>query len=191
MKNIILTLLFILVGVIAQAQKGTTTFSISYGEGKGQIKPILAKAEMLGRYDEGDVRTFDVGLSGKVSKHTALEIGVSVLNHRYLFTTYEPRFQKSENRSVNTLVFPIKLRVDILKYFFVGGGIFLSAELDRGRGRAVDLGVGIGAGVQYYFKNKYGIFIYPQTNIHTLSIGLQENHTSFGLAYRIPNPNQK
>lgn len=189
MKNILLTLSFILVGVFAQAQKGTTTVLLSYGDGKGQIKPLMAKAEMLGRYDEGDVRTFDVGLAGKVSKHTALEIGVSVLNHRYLFTTYEPRFQKSENRSVNTLVFPIKLRVDILKYFFVGGGIFLSAELDRGY--AVDLGVGIGAGVQYYFKNKYGIFIYPQTNVHRLTIGLLENHVAFGLAYRIPNPNKK
>ena len=187
MKNILLTLSFILFGVFAEAQKGTTTFSLSYGKGKGQIKTLLAKADMLGRYDEGAIRSFDLGLAGMVSKHTAVEIGLSVLNHRYLFTKFDyPGLQQAETRSENTLVFPIKLRVDILKYFFVGGGFLLVTEF--GSERPVDLGVSIGAGVQYYFKNKYGVFIYPQTNIHTLTIGLLENHTSFGLAYRIPNP---
>lgn len=180
----LLIVLFLALPILAQAQKGTATFSISYGNGKGQIKPLMAKAEMLGRYDEGSVHTFDIGLAGMISKHTAIEIGISRLNHRYVFTKFDyPSLQQSETRSVNTVVFPIKLRVDILKYFFISGGFLLNAEV--GKGRQIDLGVGIGAGVQYYFKNKYGVFIYPQTNIHTLTIGLLENHVAFGLAYRI------
>lgn len=169
----------------AQAQKGTTTISISYGDGKGQIKPLMAKVEMSGRFDEGPVRSFDMSLAGMVSKHAAVEIGVSVLNHRYLFTKYDyPGPQQPETKVANTIIFPVKLRVDILKYLFISGGFLLNAEL--GKGHPVDLGFGIGAGIQYYFKNKYGVFVYPQTNIHTIAIGLLENHIAFGLSYRIP-----
>lgn len=187
MKNILLTLSFILFGVFAQAQKGTTTFSLGYGKGKGQIKPLMAKAQMLGAHSEGDVRTFDVSLVGAVSKSTAIEIGLSLLNHRYQYRKFDfPVSNVLEDKSVYTLIFPIKVRFDILKYFFISGGFLLINDFDRGR--QTDLGVSIGAGVQYYFKNKYGVFIYPQTNVHTLTIGLLENHTSFGIAYRIPNP---
>lgn len=179
-----LIVLFLSFAFLAQAQKGTVTFSISYGHGKGEIKPLMAKAEMSGRFDEGPVHSFDMSLAGMISKHTSVEIGVSTLNHRYLFTSFDYlNLQQSETRSVNTLIFPIKLRVDILKYFFIGGGFLLNAEL--GRARKLDLGVGIGAGVQYYFKNKYGVFIYPQTNIHSLAVGLAEQHITYGISYRI------
>lgn len=167
-----------------KAQKGTTTFSVSYGSGKGQLKPIMAKAEMTGRFDEGPIRSLEINLAGKVNKNATVEIGISVLNHRYLFTSFDyPGLQRSENRSANILLFPIRLRVDILKYFFISGGFLLNAE--PGKSYQADLGVGIGAGVQYYFKKKYGIFIYPQTNIHSLTIGLAENHVAYGIAYRL------
>jgi len=183
MKNILIVFLLSFV-FFAHAQKGSGTFSASYGIGKGQVKTQLAKAEMLGIYAEGDVRTFDLNLAGAISKSTAIEIGVRVLNHQYQFTSFDfSRKIVTENRSVNTMVFPIKLRVDILKYFFISGGILLSADI--GRSRQVDLGAGIGAGVQYYFKNKYGFFIHPQTNVHTLIIGLSESHIAFGVSYRI------
>jgi hypothetical protein len=185
MKYIVM-LLLLSYTISAQAQKGTTTFSVSYGDGKGQIRPLLAKAEMTGSYSEGTIRTFDFGLSGMLSDYAALEIGVSILNHRYQYTKYDfPNgLQSPVNKSVNTLVFPLKLKFDILKYFFVSGGILLNADL--GVHDEIDIGFGIGAGVQYYFKNKYGFFIYPQTNVHTIAIGLSENHVAFGLAYRIP-----
>lgn len=184
--KIIFMVPFLFIVFLARAQKGTATFSISYGDGKGQIKPMLAKAEMLGTYTEGPVRSYDVSLAGALSKSTALEIGISVLNHQYQFTKFDfPDKRISVNRSVNTLVFPIKLRVDILKYFFISGGFLLNTEV--GQSDQVELGVGIGVGVQYYFKNKYGFFIYPQTNIHRVTIGLKENHIAFGLSYRILN----
>ena len=188
MKNILLTLLFILVGVFAQAQKGTTTFSISYGEGKGQRKPILAKVDPSGLSSEGPIKTFEVGASGMIGKYTSLDIGVSLLNHRYQYTQLDRPGRTPVDKSLNTFVFPIKLKVDILKYIFISGGILLNSDMG---GYQVDLGFGIGAGVQYYYRNRFGIFIYPQTNIHSLAVGLSEEHVAFGLAYRIPNPNKK
>jgi hypothetical protein len=132
MKSILIVLL-LLFAFLAQAQKGTTTISMSYGDGKGQIKPLLAKAEMLGRYSESTIRTFDVSLAGAVSTSTAIEIGVSVLNNQYQFTKFDfPDKQVSVNRSVNTLVFPIKLHVDIFKYFFISGGFLLNTDVGKG-----------------------------------------------------------
>ena len=167
----------------ARAQKGTTTVSISYGDGKGQIKPMLAKAQMNGSYSEGALQTFDIGLVGAVSKFAAIEIGLSLLNHHYQYRSFDPPSTVAVARVDNRLVFPIKLRFDILKYFFISGGILLSNNIGRSGG--LDVGFGAGAGVQYYFKDKYGFFIYPQTNVHSPTVGLSEKHITFGLAYRI------
>ena len=180
-------LLFLSSSFFAQAQKGTTTFSISYGEGKGQRKAMLAKVEFLGFSSEGPTRTLDIGASGMISKHTSLAIGVSFLNHRYQYTPWDTPGQTTFTKSVNTFVFPIKLQVDILRYLFISGGFLLNSEMG---GYRPDFGVSIGAGMQYYFNNRFGIFIYPQTNIHSITVGLKESHTAFGLGYRIPYSNK-
>lgn len=134
--------------------------------------------------------TYDVNLVGAISKIASIEIGTTLLNHKYQYTAYDPlKPQIPENRSIHTLVFPVKLRFDILKYLFVSGGFMLHSDIGQ-QGSDLDLGFSIGAGIQYYFKNKYGVFIYPQRNIHTLTIGLVEEHVAFGLAYRIPNKKQ-
>ena len=183
----IFTLLLLSYSFFVHAQKGTTTFSISYGEGKGQIKAMLAKVEFAGFSSEGPTRSFDIGASGMIGKHTSLDIGVSLLNHRYQYTSWDRPGRTPVNKSVNTFVFPIKLKVDILKYLFISGGFLLNSDMG---GFSPDLGVSIGAGVQYYFNNKYGVFIFPQTNIHSITVGLKESHTAFGIAYRIPYPNK-
>lgn len=182
-----LLLLLLLAAYTVQAQKGNTTFSVSYGGGNGQRKPLLAKAELLGSSSEGPIRAFDVGAYRMIGKHVSLETGISLLNHKFKYTLWDQPGRIPITRSVNTLILPIKLRVDILKYLFISTGVLLNTDL--GEHDEVDIGFGIGAGVQYYFKNKYGIFIYPQTNLHTITIGLKESHTAFGLAYRIPYPN--
>lgn len=183
MKNLF-TVIFLCSALVSHAQRGTTTFSFSYGEGKGQRKPLLAKAELLGSSSEGPTRAFDVGAYRMIGKHVSLETGISLLNHKFQYTLLDQPGRLPVNRSVNTLILPIKLKVDILKYLFISSGVLLNTDL--GEQDEVDIGFGIGAGVQYYFKNKYGVFISPQTNVHTLTIGLSEKHLAFGLAYRIP-----
>ncbi len=182
MKNFLI-IIFLCSGLVARAQKGTTTFSISYGDGKGQIKPILAKVDPAGLSSEGSIKTFEIGASGMIGNHAALDIGFSLLEHRYQYTPLDRPGRTTVNKTLNTFVFPVKLKVDILKYLFISGGFLLISDMG---GYKMDLGFGIGAGVQYYYKNRYGIFIYPQTNIHSIAVGLSEEHVAFGIAYRIP-----
>lgn len=171
----LLSVLFLLLAFSTYAQKGSTIFLISYREGEGQIKEILTKAETLSQYVHG--------LTGKASKSTAIEIGFSLLNHQYECTKFD-MFSKitSVNQTVNALVFP-KLRFDILRYFFISSGFLLNADIDPIDD--IDMGVSFGVGIQCYFKNKAGIFIYPQKNIHKLSIGLVEKHNAFGITHSI------
>lgn len=183
--NKLLTLLFLLISAFANAQKGTNTFMVSYGLGNGQIKPIAAKVELHAFSSEGTVRSFDIAASHMISNQAALEVGVTILNHRYQYRVIDKPGQIPVDKSITKLVTPVKLKVDVLKYFFISGGFLLNWNLSTNEQHGVDVGFGIGAGAQYYFRNKYGIFIFPQTNIHSLTYGLSEKHVAFGLAYRI------
>lgn len=165
------------------AQKGTQTYSVSYGFGDGKIRPIIAMAKMSGSYTAGNVKTFGINLNHGIGKHTTFETGFIALKHNYTYTEYhfppEPVVADKTNTSI---IIPLKLKIDILKYLFISGGMLADISLN---GEGTNLGFGIGAGVQYYYRNKYGFFIYPQANVHTVEVGLAESHIAFGLAYRI------
>ncbi len=178
-----LIVLFLSLSILAQAQKGVTTFSISYGHGKGEIGPTIGVAKMSESYSKGPIKTVDFNLNRAVGKSTSIETGFSILKHRYDYRRFDPpNSNPPENRLLKTLVIPIKLKVDILNYFFIGGGFLLNAEI--GENPRLQAGFGIGAGAQYFYKNKYGVFIYPQVNIHNTTVGLAEHHIAYGLAYR-------
>ena len=191
MKNILLTLLFILFGVFAQAQKGTTTYSISYGEGNGQLRGVIAMAKRFDSTSEGPVKFFDFNYNIGKRKHAALETGISLLKHDFTYKLWDSGSMSStvSERSIYSLIVPLKLRTDILKYFFISGGFLAHINIEDGGQRTLgigsSLGIGLGAGIQYFHKEKYGVFIYPQVNVHSLGFGLIEQHTSFGISYRI------
>lgn len=182
--KILFTILFLFFSLFVNAQRGSTTISISYGDGSGQRKEIGARAELLGYSSKGPIKTFDLGFSHQLGKFTTVETGVAILNHRYQYTLFFVPNRIPVDKSVNTLIFPVKLKVDLFKYIFVSGGFVLNREIGANESNELDFGFGIGAGLQYYFKNKLGVFIYAQANIHTISIGLSEQHVSAGLAYR-------
>lgn len=180
--NKLLTLLFLLISVFANAQKGTNTFTISYGQGNGQIKPILSVAKMSGQYAKGDVSLFGFNYLIGTGKRNAIETGIIIQKHDFVYSDFSnPPNTIVTNNTNTSVILPLKLRFNILKYFFISGGMLADISLS---GEAHNLGLGIGAGVQYYYKNKYGIFVYPQANIHTIGIGLAESHVTAGFAYR-------
>jgi hypothetical protein len=155
---------------------------INYGQGNGQIKPILSVAKMSGQYAKGDVSLLGFNYLIGTGKHNAFETGIIIQKHDFVYSYFgNPPNTIITDNTITSVILPLKLRFNILKYFFISGGMLADISLN---GEGHKLGFGIGAGIQYYRKNKYGIFIYPQANIHTIGIGLAESHISAGLAHR-------
>ncbi|KQC01516.1 hypothetical protein [Pedobacter sp. Hv1] len=183
MKYLFVLPLFLIAFSGLAQKKGANIYSISYGHGNGEIRPFAALAKSNGTNSKGPVNLFGLNYYGGIGKHAYIETGISLLTHRYTFKEFgSPEPKPIVNKSYNAFFIPFKIRFDIAKFFFISGG--LSADFNVKGGSS--LGAGIGAGVQYYHKKGYGIFIYPQTNVHDLAIGLVERNISFGLAYRIP-----
>ncbi|MES2651420.1 MAG: hypothetical protein V4663_06760 [Bacteroidota bacterium] len=184
MKKLLLAL-FLLFPVLAQAQRGRNSISVSYGTGRGQIKPILGTVSETTK--ASSIHALGLNYNVGINKCGIFETGAMLLRHTYQFSYSNagPLGSQITNskKNLTALVLPLKLRFDMLKYFFISGGPFIDVDITKGI--KPSLGVGIGVGAQYYYKNKYGIFIYPQTNLHTLDIGLTEQHITYGISYRI------
>jgi hypothetical protein len=197
MKNLYI-LPLILFSFLAKAQKYSHTFSTSYGTGNGKIKMVLGIAESdWGYYTGKSVNTVGLNYFGGINNHLFIETGLILLHHQFTKTTYHPRttptgadLKTTTDVSLNVITIPLKLRVEFAKYFFISGGIMRDFPLGKTAKSYIHpnaFGVGIGGGVQYLHHNKFGIFIYPQANIHELfESGIVETNVTFGLAYRIP-----
>lgn len=182
-----LALLCLSFTALAQKQK-TRTFVISYGHGKGKIAPALAVTKASGANSSGPLKLIELNFYQSIGRHSYIETGISFLDHQYTFTKFDYTPQPAIKQFYRAIYIPLKIRFDVAKYFFISGGLSTEFKTSKGSKDGNALGAGIGAGLQYYHQNKYGIFIYPQINVHSLDIGLIERHISFGLAYRIPRP---
>lgn len=191
--RILIIVPLLLVAFFVHAQKGTTTYAIGYGEGNGQIRGILGMAKRFDSTSEGAVNYFDFNYTRGRRKHSALETGISLLKHDFTYRNWDQTGGTStvSERSMYTLIVPVKFRFYVLKYFFISSGLLAHINVkDEGThtlGIGSSIGIGVGGGIQYFYKEKYGVFIYPQVNVHSLGFGLIEQHTSFGISYRIVN----
>ena len=194
------TLLFILTlfSMVCFAQNKSKIFSISYGLGNGDITDYSTKKVGRMSSEEGkSLQVFGLNYFDEVSKNLFIETGLSLLKHNYTLTSWKMSpsgFTSSlSEQSVKSLVIPLKLRFEFGKYFFLNGGLMADISLDKIQDDMRDIsgiGFGLGLGLQYYHRNKIGIFVNPQINAHSLlgfgsSTGILERNVTLGLAYRI------
>jgi hypothetical protein len=194
----LLTVFFMFFAFFAQAQEKRKGISVSYGRGEGNLFRLV-KVDGGSFNDHGkSLRTIGVSYSRETGlKNLYLEPGICYFTYRYkgVFTSYANKTWEEE-RTVKLISIPIKLRYEIGKYVFFNGGSYIDIDLaTEGRGwikEFTGIGVGIGAGLQYYLKNKIGVYLNPQIDVRNLVAFSNETpqrifntNLLVGLAYRI------
>lgn len=170
--------------------------SISYGMGNGQF---FSKKNAAGGpgYSSRSLKSFGVGFTAEVSKNLYFETGLNYLNHAYTIVP-SPFFTnlKQRNENIKIITLPIKMRFEAGKFFFLNGGMitdFTIGEVETMYNKYdySGLGLNLGLGLKYSFKNKIGVFINPQFNVHNLvsftenNLGFNETNLTFGLKYQL------
>ena len=111
MKSIII-LPLLLIASFVQAQKGTNSFSVSYGEGVGRVRPLLEAP--LATIKASSVNTFGVNYTLGINKYGMFESGVMLLQHTYHFSYFSPTPFPSPalqtEKTLTALILPLKLR---------------------------------------------------------------------------------
>ncbi len=192
MKNyLILPLLFLT--LLTQAQEKRKNLSLHYGLGNGSLF-TFEKMDGGGNREGNSLTNFGLNYSYELrSKNLFLETGFEHLTYKYTLSSfYPPSPPKSWDYTATLISFPVKLRYEAGKYFFFNGNLYLDIDVSKGTGRGLSgIGTGLGAGLQYYFKNKFGVYVNPQLELRNLAsfsgspYKLASTQIAFGLTYRI------
>ncbi|MES2417451.1 MAG: outer membrane beta-barrel protein [Bacteroidota bacterium] len=183
------TLFLLLFAFFCMAQKTANTFLLTYGSGKGDIAHYGKIDGNLTTEHQKSLNSFGINYHEGLNKHLFIETGLIYINYKYTTTFNYPNLPQTEtNNTLKLLNLPIKIRLEFAKLFFLNAGLLMDINLDQSD-LAIESGVGAtaGLGVQYYYKNRFGLTINPQANLHGLITGegLIETNVTFGLAYRI------
>lgn len=174
------------------AQKKSSTFVLSYGSGNGSVAHYRKVDGSITTNKNKSLNIFGINYHESINKYFFIETGLAYINYKYTSTYHYPG--TSETSTLNKLELinlPIKIRLEFAKFFFLNTGLLMDLNLDQmgsyNSGIKSGLGVTAGFGMQYYYKNKFGVTINPQANLHGLitGYGLMESNITFGLAYRI------
>lgn len=89
----------------------------------------------------------------------------------------EHALQRDVNFSLLTI--PLFLKVDLMKFFILNGGLLLTSDLSLSNplGNSSGIGIGFGAGFQYKFKNDIILFVNPNIKLHAIvPLGMSHDH---------------
>jgi len=99
------------------------------------------------------------------------------------------------NSQFSLLNIPVTLRVNLLKYFFINGGLFLDMDIDTSSPIDSQTGVGglFGIAVKYDFDFGVSIFMNPYSKFHSLlPFSMEDYHQKvyesgirFGISYNL------
>lgn len=192
-----LTLLaFLLVTLFCKAQETRNVIAINYGTGNGSVGQ-LGKVDGGGHKEVQSLNTIGISYLERMSKNLYFETGLQYLVCKY--TSWPgvapPEFNFSTDHLVKLIGVPIKLRYEAGKYIFFNTGLYVDIDVSEkaiySSQKFSGLGASAGIGLQYYFKNKLGLYVNPMLdfrNLLTISSGsnkLVSGNLVFGLAYRI------
>lgn len=196
--KILFTISLFLLTFFAQAQEKRTGIGLSYGFGYGGIFH-LQKRDGSGSNQGNSLNTLGINYWQETLKNLHLEIGVQYLVYKYTATApyYGQYPPVVSNHKVKLITIPIQLRYDLGKFIFFNGGLNLNLDAQEINVfkdyKFGGIGAGAGIGLQYYFKNKMGIYINPRLDLRNVisfsnegsNVNLATALLTFGLNYRI------
>lgn len=200
MKNLTV-LLLIFITFCCKAQE-RSSISVSYGTGNGDIGHIgFGKAEGgVSRNTDKSLNIIGINYWSETStKNLYLETGIHYLVYKYLsISNYDMHLPNTiTGRTVKVISVPLKLRYEPWNFLFLNGGLYtdidVSEKYPNYPPKISGIGLGLGIGLQYYFKNRLGIYVNPQIDLRNMltfstynsGYKLLDSHLTFGLAYRI------
>lgn len=100
------------------------------------------------------------------------ETGLDFSRHSFLILpNLPPDFDASPRKSdITMLVVPLSVRINLLRYFFLNGGILLNMDMTPNSQISSQTGIGImlGAGLRYEFSSGFQFFLNPYGRMHAL-----------------------
>ena len=151
-----------------RANKIGITFS-SFGENEVFRSDQLDGAAS---YDSDYFFTLGINYVLPLNKWLEAETGIEYSKHNIIIEPNLPPDMDNSSRKANfsLINFPVTLRANFLKYFFVNGGLIV--DIDASTNSPIDNQTGIGAvfgiSAKYNFKNGVSAFFNPYTKIHSL-----------------------
>jgi len=169
------------------------TFS-SFGE-----NDVIRSQEPMGGagYSGDKFYTLGINYLYKLNNTFDFETGIEYSNHRIIIRpmAIPPMEYPPYGAKFSLINIPVTLRVNVLKYCFINGGLLL--DIDAGTSRPIDSQTGIGSvmglGIKYDFKSGFSVFANPYYKLHSLipfSSGdnhqrIMESGFRFGLMYAL------
>lgn len=153
-------------------------YGISIGLGNGVI---LKKALEGGA--SYDINTgFSIGFqyNRKLSNKLHLMTGVNLYENSVTIT---PAFHPGNDMTPKTndvrlIYIPLLLKVDLLKYLFINGGVIGDIDITRNKYIANQSGIGasLGIGTEFPINDKFSIQLNPYLNFHGLLLTNNETY---------------
>jgi hypothetical protein len=183
MKRLI-TLTLLLMSCYCMAQQRNSA-AVSYGLGNGSMGTFNKSGGP--RIDGKSLHVFGFNYLHALGKSLFLETGIQLYRYNHTFQAMGPN-TFPENRVMNMVGAPIKLRFEAGKYIFFNGG--LTASLSKRDSGVSGIGAGVGVGVQFKIAKQLSIYFNPQANLHGLipdGLHLGESNITFGISHPLSN----
>ncbi len=192
----LLSLIFICLPTIIQAQKGKIGFTFSGISDNAIVR--------FGNYEDDSStnagKSFTVGITymKPLNSWLELESGIEFLQcpaevHSIYYT--QDGFTSYESKGLMSLInVPVTLRANFWKYCFVNGGFVFDEDISKNSPVDSQTGLGtmFGAGLKYDFKTGFSVFLNPFVKIHAFPISFKsrqehliESAIRFGLTYNL------
>lgn len=189
MKNLIISLLFVLVLFVVQTSQAQDSF---YGKVYFGVSDAFMFTNLDGaaNYEIENFQEFGFQVGKELNKRWAIETGLNFAAADYYFDSNFPGENSGPKERFQMYSFPVLVKYSLFPFLYLSGGPMLDFQnSDKTSFDQSGIGFQVGIGAQHYFNN-VGIFVQPHFKRHSAisfdsSVqNLVELGVQFGVAHK-------